>query len=381
MTISGPLSGVVVVEFQALGPAPFCGMVLADLGARVIRIERGQRLSSGSATLGVDFLSRGRDSIILDLKSPDGVKIALELIGSADVLIEGYRPGVMERLGLGPDVATECNPRLVYGRVTGFGQEGPIASAAGHDINYLALAGCLAHIGLPEGPPLPPLNLVGDFGGGGMLLAVGVLAALLEARASGIGQVIDAAMVDGAALLMTSLCAPGTLSARGTNVPDGGSHFYGAYECADKQYISIASAEPQFYAILRDLLGLTDPKWDAQMDRDQWPALKAELAEIFRSKTRAEWCELLEGSDACFAAVLSLSEAPLHPHNKARRTFLDIDGFTQPAPAPRFSRTSCSEPSLPAAPGSSTTSILGDLGYTQQQVAALLDRRIAQASA
>jgi alpha-methylacyl-CoA racemase len=334
---SGPLRGIRVVEFAGIGPGPFACMMLADMGAEVVRLERpGMGKSSKSAT------GRGRKVVELDLKDRAQLAQVLALLSNADILIEGFRPGVMERLGLGPDVVLERNPRLVYGRMTGWGQSGPLAFAAGHDINYISIAGVLAAIGGKD-KPVPPLNLVGDFGGGALYLVVGVLAALLEARRSGKGQVVDAAMCDGAASLMTmffDLVSTGRWSEqREGNMLDGGSHFYGVYECKDGGFISIGSIEPQFYALLRKQAKLTDADYDAQMDKKSWPALKEKLAKIFKTKTRDEWCAIMEGTDVCFAPVLSMSEAVKHPHMVAREVFVERDGVVQPTPAPRFSHT------------------------------------------
>ena len=339
----GPLAGIKVVEFTGIGPGPMCAMLLADLGATVLRIDRLEPSDLGlQRELRYDLLLRGRRALALDLKSPDGRALALRLVEHADALIEGFRPGVTERLGLGPVDCLARNPRLVYGRVTGWGQDGPLAHAAGHDINYIALTGALAAIG-PAERPVPPLNLVGDFGGGALYLVVGVLAALLEAQKSGKGQVVDAAMCDGAASLLAmffDMTAMGRWNeGRERNFLDGGAHFYGVYECACGHFISIGSIEPQFYALLREHAGLSDPSFDAQMDRKAWPALKAKLAEIFKGKTRDEWCKVMEGTDICFAPVLTMAEAPKHPHMVAREVFVERHGVTQPAPAPRFSRT------------------------------------------
>jgi alpha-methylacyl-CoA racemase len=335
----GPLKGVKILEFAGIGPAPFGAMMLADMGADVLRIERKE----GRSFLDFGTLGRGRRRIALDLKDPDSVATVLTLVEKADGLIEGFRPGVMERLGLGPEICLERNPRLVYGRMTGWGQYGPLALAAGHDINYIALSGVLHTIGAAGGPPIPPLNLVGDFGGGGMMLAFGLVCGLLEARASGHGQVVDAAMSDGSALLMAAiydLKGRGRWrDERGANFVDGGAHFYGTYECSDGKWVAIGSIEPQFYALLLERCGISDPAFEAQWDQEQWPNLKTRLEEIFKTKTRVEWCALLEGTDVCFAPVLDLDEAPEHPHNQARRTFVEIDGIVQPTPAPRFSRT------------------------------------------
>jgi alpha-methylacyl-CoA racemase len=346
----GPLNGVKVIEVAGIGPGPFTAMMLADMGADVVRIDRAGNVSGGDPALPPsDVLSRGRRSIGLDLKSPDGVGVLLELVEQADVLIEGFRPGVAERLGFGPDVCLERNPRLVYGRMTGWGQDGPYAQAAGHDINYIALAGVLAHLGRAGEKPTPPINLVGDFGGGGMLQAFGVVCALLEATRSGAGQVVDTAMVDGAATLMTmmwSFTAMGIWSEeRGVNLLDTGAHFYDTYETADAKFVSIGSIEPQFYAQLLELTGLeahVEAKGRSlpyQMDRTKWDELKDDLAEVFATKTRDEWCELMEGTDVCFAPVLTMAEAADHPHNVHRGTFVEVAGHTQPAPSPRFSRT------------------------------------------
>ena len=333
--MAGPLTGIRIIEFAGIGPGPFCGMMLADHGAEVVRITRpGVPFGPMEAA---DTLARSRRVIAIDMKQPDGVALARDLCRSADGLIEGYRPGVMERLGLGPDVLLADNPRLVYGRVTGWGQEGPLARAAGHDINYIALSGVLHTIGERGGKPVPPVNYLGDFGGGGMLLAFGMVSALLGVRSGGVGQVVDAAMVDGAALLsgmVWQLAGAGAWSdAPGTNMLDGGAHFYGTYTCADGRYIAIGSIELQFYALLRGVLGLAeDTAFDAQMDSAGWPALTAKLADIFATKSRDEWCVLMEGTDICFAPVLAVAEAPAHSHNRARETFIQVGGKTQPAP-------------------------------------------------
>ena len=334
---SGPLAGFRIIEFAGIGPGPFACMMLADMGAEMVTLERiGAKKNLKSAA------ARGRKVVEIDLKDKAAIAQALELLDHADALIEGFRPGVMERLGLGPDVVHARNPRLVYGRMTGWGQQGPLAHAAGHDINYISVTGALAAIG-PCERPVPPLNLVGDFGGGALYVVVGVLAALLEARTSGKGQVVDAAMCDGAASLMSmffDFTAIGRWTeGRESNFIDGGAHFYGVYQCACGNFISIGSIEPQFYDLLRQLLGLSEQAFDAQMDRAAWPALRQKLTEIFRSRTREEWCKILEGTDVCFAPVLTMAEAPLHPHMAARKTFVNRHGVTQPAPAPRFSRT------------------------------------------
>uniref|UniRef100_E6VEY4 L-carnitine dehydratase/bile acid-inducible protein F n=2 Tax=Rhodopseudomonas TaxID=1073 RepID=E6VEY4_RHOPX len=333
--VSGPLSGTRIVEFAGIGPGPFGSMLLADMGAEVITLVRAGQKPQGAA-------ARGRTVVTVDLKDKASVAEVLNLLDGADALIEGYRPGVMERLGLGPDVVMARNPKLVYARMTGWGQTGPLAQAAGHDINYISITGALAAIG-PADKPVPPLNLVGDFGGGSLYLVVGILAALLEASKSGKGQVVDAAMCDGAASLITmffDMTAAGRWKeGRESNMLDGGAHFYGTYACADGQFISIGSIEPQFYALLRQIAGLTDADYDAQMDARQWPALKQKLAAVFKTKSRDEWCKLMEGTDVCFAPVLTMSEATKHPHMVAREVFINHEGHTQPAPAPRFSRT------------------------------------------
>jgi alpha-methylacyl-CoA racemase len=334
---SGPLTGVRIVEFAGIGPGPFACMMLADMGAEVVTLDRvgaGKNMKS--------VAGRGRKVVELDLKDKTAVVQVLELLANADALIEGFRPGVMERLGLGPDVVQARNPRLVYGRMTGWGQEGPLAQAAGHDINYISVTGALAAIGTRE-KPVPPLNLVGDFGGGALYLVVGVLAALVEASKSGKGQVVDAAMCDGAASLMSmffDMTAAGRWTEeRESNLLDGGAHFYGVYECACGNFISIGSIEPQFYALLRQHAGLSDADFDQQMERKAWPELRQKLADVFKTKTREEWCKIMEGTDVCFAPVLTMSEAPNHPHMAARNIFVSRHGITQPAPAPRFSRT------------------------------------------
>lgn len=337
----GPLSGVRIVEFAGIGPGPFCAMLLSDMGADVVRIDRA---GTGRGGQRFDVTSRGRRSAAVDLKDPAEVERVLQLIGKADALIEGFRPGVMERLGLGPEPALARNPKLVYGRMTGWGQTGPLAQAAGHDINYIAISGALAAMGRADSPPAPPLNLVGDFGGGALYLAMGICAALFEAQRSGKGQVIDCAMSDGAASLMAmfyGMRAAGIWGdQRDGNLLDGGAHFYDSYACADGKFIAIGSIEPQFYALLLQKAGLTDdPAFAAQMDRTAWPDLSAKLTALFKTKPRAEWCALMEGTDVCFGPVLDMGEAPAHPHNQARQTFTEVAGVVQPNVAPRFSRT------------------------------------------
>jgi alpha-methylacyl-CoA racemase len=378
--MSGPLSNIRVIEVAGIGPGPFAAMILADLGADVLRIDRAQSVRGGDpAEPPFDVLNRGRRSVGVDLKHPDGVAALLRLVEKADVLLEGFRPGVMERLGLGPDVCLARNPRLVYGRMTGWGQEGPLAHAAGHDINYIALAGALAHIGRKGERPVPPLNLVGDFGGGGMLLALGVAAALVERAGSGRGQVVDAAMVDGAALLMAMMYGfygAGLWSdARGENLLDTGAHFYDTFETADGRHVAIGSIEPQFYAELLRLTGLAGEELPRQMDRAQWPPLRERLASVFRTRTRDEWCAIMEGSDVCFAPVLTMGEAPAHPHNVARRTFVEVAGRTQPAPAPRFGRTPGAIRRPPPHAGQHTDEALADWGFAPGEIRALREAK------
>jgi alpha-methylacyl-CoA racemase len=377
----GPLDGIKILEFAGLGPAPFTAMMLADMGAEVLRIDRPWEVRSSSPVEpSKDVLNRGRMSVGIDLKNPNGVEAVFELLKTADALIEGYRPGVMERLGLGPDICQEKNPRLVYGRMTGWGQDGPLAHAAGHDINYIALAGVLNAIGRKGEAPVPPLNLVGDFGGGGMLLAFGILCALLEREKSGRGQVIDAAMVDGAAILMTMFYGFRAMGIwedeRGTNLLDGGAPFYDVYECKDGKFISLGALEPQFYAKLFELLGISREDLPDQMDRSQWPGIKEMVAQTVRTKTRKEWQDLLEGSDACFAPVLNMDEVAEHPHNVERKTFIEIDGVRQPAPAPRFSRTIAEVSRPPAHPGQNTDEALRKWGFSEEKIQSL---RIAEA--
>ncbi len=371
----GPLSGIRILEFAGIGPGPFCAMMLADMGAEVLRIDRAGAVTGATDEPHWDIMQRGRRSVALDLKNPEAVATALRMIERADALIEGFRPGVMERLGLSPDVCLARNPRLVYGRMTGWGQEGPIAHAAGHDINYIALAGTLAPIGRRGQRPTPPLNLVGDFGGGGMLLAFGIACALTERATSGKGQVVDAAMVDGAAILMTmihSMRQAGLWKEeRAANLIDTGAHFYDTFETADGKYVSIGSIEPQFYAELIEKIGLAGEDLPRQSDRAQWPAMKERIEKIFKTKTRAQWCEIMEGSDVCFAPVLEMSEAPHHPHNKARQTFVEFAGKTHPAPAPRFSRTPPQIGSAPAHAGEHTDAALADWGFAAPEIAKL----------
>jgi alpha-methylacyl-CoA racemase len=378
--VSGPLTGIRVIEIAGIGPGPFAAMMLADMGAEVVRVERaGAVRGAAPDTPHPDLLRRNRRNIAVDLKHPDGVAVLLDLVERADVLIEGFRPGVMERLGVGPAVCLERNPKLVFGRMTGWGQTGPYASAAGHDLNYIALAGALAHFGRAGQPPTPPMNMVGDFGGGGMLLAFGVVCALLDAQRNGAGQVVDAAMVDGTAVLMTMFWAFQHMglhdpNRRGVNMLDTGAHFYDVYECADGEYVSIGSIEPQFYAELLRLTGLEgDEQFARQMDQSQWPALKERLAALMRTKTRDEWCAVMEHTDVCFAPVLRMDEAARHPHNVERGTFVDAFGAMQPAPAPRFSRSVPSIDRPPAHDGQHTREVLADWGVDPARVDALLD--------
>ena len=376
--MAGPLAGLRILEIAGIGPGPFAAMMLADMGAEVVRVDRAQSVREGASGANWDVMLRGRRSLALDLKQPDGVETLLTLVERADALIEGFRPGVMERLGLGPEACRARNPRLVFGRMTGWGQEGPYANAAGHDINYIALAGALAHFGRAGGPPTPPLNMVGDFGGGGMLLAFGVVCALFEAQRSGNGQVVDAAMVDGSAVLMSMFWAFKQIgmfdeNARGTNLLDTGAHFYDVFECADGEWVSIGSIEPQFYALLLEKTGLSgDAELAGQMDRAKWPTLKEKLAAVFRTRTRSQWNEVMEGTDVCYAPVLRMSEAARHPHNIARGTFIEIDGVTQPAPAPRYSRTPTVAPNPPAHAGQHTRAVLADWGVDPRRIDALV---------
>ncbi len=375
--MSGPLHGLRVVELAGLGPAPFAGMVLADAGADVLRIDRpGSGRAPVGGPAGSDVLGRGKRSVAVDLKRAEGVEVVLRLAGGADVLIEGFRPGVVERLGIGPAPCLAANPRLVYGRMTGWGQTGPLAPRAGHDIDYIALAGALAPIGPAEGPPVPPLNLVGDFGGGGMLLAFGVVAALLEAARSGRGQVVDAAMVDGTALLLAMLAgmrAAGTWSdRRGANLLDGGAPFYRTYETADGRAVAVGALEPQFYGALLEGLGLADEELPAQHDRAGWPELERRFAAAFRERARDDWARHFAERDACVAPVLEIGEAAEHPHLAERGTYVELAGVLQPAPAPRFSETPAEMPGPPPVVGGDTRVALEDWGFAPTEVDALL---------
>ncbi|MBB3047194.1 alpha-methylacyl-CoA racemase [Litorivivens lipolytica] len=367
----GPLTGMRIIEIEGLGPAPFCGMMFADMGAEVISISR----KSGSTARPAEISERGKRSIALNLKSPQGVEALLKLCETADALIEGFRPGVAERLGIGPDDCWARNPKLVYGRMTGWGQTGPLAHVAGHDMNYISLSGALHAIGRAGEKPVPPLNLVGDFGGGGMFLAFGVMSAIWEAGRSGKGQVVDVSMVEGSAALMHMMYSFKAMGVweneREQNMLDGAAHFYDTYETSDGKYVSIGSIEPQFYALLIELAGLDKDEFAPQMDKAQWPKLKEKLAAVIKTKTRDEWCEIMEGTDVCFAPVLSMTEAPTHPHNVARQSFVEIDGVMQHAPAPRFSRTAPATPTSAKAAGSETEAVLKEAGYSEAELAAL----------
>ncbi|MEM8745566.1 MAG: CaiB/BaiF CoA-transferase family protein [Actinomycetota bacterium] len=378
--MTGPLKGHRIIEIAGIGPGPFAAMLLADLGAEVIRVERAGAVKGPAPDHPhADVSLRGRRNVAIDLKNPDGAAALLDLVESADALIEGFRPGVMERLGVGPDECLARNPKLVFGRMTGWGQSGPYSQAAGHDINYISLAGALAHFGRAGEAPVPPLNMVGDFGGGGMFLALGVVAALLETSKSGEGQVVDTAMVDGSAVLMTMFWMMRSVGMfdenhRGTNLLDTGAHFYDVYECSDGQYISVGSIEPQFYAELLRLTGLEgDEEFAAQMDRTRWTALKERLASVFASKTRDEWCEIMEHTDVCFAPVLTMAEAAEHPHNVEREMIVELGGVQQPAPAPRFSRTAPEVTQLPAWPGQHTRDVFAEWGVAADRIDALVD--------
>ena len=376
--MSGPLTGFRIVEITGSGPGPFAGMILADLGAEVIRVDRAGAVRGGDpAAPPADVLGRNRRSIGVDLKNPDGVEAVLRLVAQADALIEGFRPGVCERLGIGPAECHARNPKLVYGRVTGWGQDGPLAERAGHDINYIALSGTLGMIGRKDQPPLPPINLLGDFGGGGMLLAVGVLAALLDAQRTGEGQVVDAAMVDGAALLASMMYGFKAMGlwdgGRGANMLDTGAHFYDVYETADSKFVSVGAIEPHFYGELLDGLGLDAESMPDQHDANRWDESRAIFAARIAEKTRAEWEERFEGSDACFAPVLEPSEAPSHQHNVARQAFVEIAGVVQPAPAPHFDRTPTSLPTPPAHAGQHTDEVLSSWGFSAAEISELRD--------
>ncbi|MEE3237750.1 MAG: CaiB/BaiF CoA-transferase family protein [Pseudomonadota bacterium] len=368
----GPLTGIKVIEMAAIGPVPFCAMMLSDMGAEVIRIDRLSQKGSGSSA---NVLYRGRKSVAFDLKNSIALDSTLRLSDQADVILEGFRPGVMERLGLGPEVCLERNPKLIYGRMTGWGQSGPLSHAAGHDINYISIAGALGSMGYADRPPAPPLNLIGDFGGGAMYLLAGILAAIVERNSSGKGQVVDAAMTDGTASLLSpfyGLMAMGMWSTeRYSNRLDGGAFYYGSYECSDGKYISLGSLEPQFYALLLEKCGITDETFKEQSDQKAWPIKREKMEALFKTKTQQEWCGILEGTDVCFAPVLNLKEAPDHPHNKTRQTFVKVQGVTQPAPAPRFSRTQGKIQSPAALTGENTEEVLSDWGFSDSEISNL----------
>lgn len=375
----GPLKGMRVVEIGSIGPGPFCAMLLADMGADVIRIDRkGTGHNFGKEKFNI--MNRGRRSVTVDLKQKQGVETVLRLVEQADAMVEGFRPGVTERLGIGPVVCLKRNPKLIYGRMTGWGQTGPLADAAGHDINYIALSGALHSIGGKGQKPVPPLNLVGDFGGGGMLLAFGIMCAMYEAAQSGKGQVIDASMVEGSALMMTMFyglyAAGGWSDQRGTNLLDSGAHFYDTYETSDGKWIAIGPIEPQFYRLLLEKMEVIDTVFDEQMNRERWPELKEMLAPLFKTKTRDEWCEILEGTDVCFAPVLSMSEAPKHPHSVERNSFVEVDGVIQPAPAPRFGRTKPKIEGPPPEPGQHNKTALIDWDFTQEEIDDLIEKGV-----
>ena len=368
----GPLTGIRVVEMAGIGPGPFTAMMLSDLGAEVIRVDRLSHKGIGHRA---NVLNRGRKSIAVDLKNPRGVETTLRLIEQADVVLEGFRPGVMERLGLGPEKCLSVNPRLIFGRMTGWGQTGPLSQAAGHDINYISIAGALGAMGYADRPPAPPLNLVGDFGGGAMYLLTGILAALVERATSEQGQIIDAAMSDGTASLLSPFFGLMAMNMwttdRFSNRLDGGAFYYGSYECSDGRYISIGSLEPQFYALLLEKAEITDPEFQEQLDEAAWPAKREKLTQLFKTKTRQQWCDIMEGTDVCFAPVLDLKEAPNHPHNIDRKTFVELDGVVQPAPAPRFSRTQGEIQGPAAMAGEHTGEVLSAWNFSDQEIGEL----------
>ena len=376
----GPLKDIKVIEMAGIGPAPFCGMILADMGAEVISVERITAAGRGS---GADIASRGKKSIAVDIRKPEGQEIIKKLIDSADVLIEGFRPGVMEKNNLGPDALLNINPKLIYGRMTGWGQTGPLANAAGHDINYIALSGVLGAIGKKESPPPPPLNLIGDFGGGGMLLALGVCAALNTVNKEGKGQVIDAAMTEGSALLMSMMYGMFSsgiwTDSRDSNLLDGAAHFYGCYECKDGKFVSIGSIEPQFYALLREKMNIDEDIFDNQMDKTSWSALRENLEIRFKEKTRDEWCEIMEGTDICFAPVLSMNEAIKHDHNIERNSFFNMDNVIQPSPAPKFSYSKSEVSHPPVKVGTHTKEIMSSLGLDEEVIDYVSKEIIAEA--
>jgi len=376
----GPLKDIKIIEMAGIGPAPFCGMILADMGAEVISVDRITSTGRGSSA---DIASRGKKSIAIDIRKEEGQEIIKKLISNADVLIEGFRPGVMEKNNLGPDDLLKINPKLIFGRMTGWGQSGPLANAAGHDINYIALSGVLGAIGKKDSPPPPPLNLIGDFGGGGMLLALGICAALNTVNKEGKGQVIDAAMTEGSALLMSMMY--GMLNSgiwtddRDSNLLDGAAHFYGCYECKDGKYISIGSIEPQFYSLLKEKMKIDEQIFDNQMDKESWPTLRKNLETRFMDKTRDEWCEIMEGTDICFAPVLSMKEAINHKHNLERQSFFTLENVAQPSPAPKFSYTNSEVKNPPVKVGTHTKEVIGSLGLINQIDELISKKIIAQA--
>jgi alpha-methylacyl-CoA racemase len=376
----GPLAGIKIIEIAGIGPGPFCGMMLSDMGAEVVRVNRVTAKPSRILEEEKDILARGRRVLTVDLRRPEGVEVVLRLCREADAIFEGFRPGVAENIGIGPEACLARNPKIVYGRMTGWGQEGPLAKAAGHDINYISLSGALHAIGRKGERPVPPLNLVGDFGGGGMFLAFGLVCGLLEAQKSGKGQVVDAAMVDGSAALMAmffSMMQVGLFKTeRGTNLLDTGAHFYDVYETKDGKHVSIGAIEPQFYAELVQKAGLDPQIFGEQLNIFKWPEYKEKLVEIFRTKTRDEWCAVMEGSDVCFAPVLSIAEAPRHPHNQARGTFVTVNEVLQPAPAPRFSRTPAGLRPYEEKERKDPAVILADYGFAEEEIGNLLDQGV-----
>lgn len=380
----GPLKGIKVVEIASIGPGPYCAMMLADMGADVIRVDRKNQAGRPGTTVGAnprhEVLNRGRRSVAVDLKNPDAVETVLKMCEGADVILEGFRPGVMERLGLGPEIVQARNEKIIYGRMTGWGQDGPYANVAGHDINFIALSGVLHALGREGDKPLPPMNLVGDFGGGGMLLAFGIVSALFEAQRSGRGQVVDAAIVDGAALLMAPIYGLEKMGRwdgdnRGVNLLDSGAHFYEVYETSDGKYISTGSIEPQFYALLLEKSGVNAEDFADQQNKDNWRDHKATLEAVFKTKTRDEWCDIMEYTDICFAPVLSMNEAHAHPHNAERGTFIEVEGVRQPRPAPRFSRTEPEVARPSPIPGEHNDEVLQEWGFTEAEIAALRDAK------
>ncbi|MBT8140404.1 MAG: CoA transferase [Gammaproteobacteria bacterium] len=369
----GPLSGIKIIEIKGIGPGPYAGMLLADMGAEVIVVERSSQPGGIGLPTSNDPNSRGKRSIVLNLKTPEGVQALLKLVEQSDAIFEGYRPGVAERLGFGPDVCLARNPKIVFGRMTGWGQSGPLSKSAGHDINYISLTGSLAAMGTAD-KPMIPLNLVGDYAGGSLFLVMGMLASIIEAQRTGKGQVVDAAITDGSASLMSMFYGMTSLGAwqpkRASNMLDGAAHFYDTYTTSDNKHISVGAIEPQFYAELRRLAGLDEEAFDAQHDAAQWPALKEKMAAVIAQKTRDEWAAIFEGSDACVAPILDYTEAPSHPHNIARETYIELGGVMQPGTAPKFSGSTNNRPAPPVAEGSSTKAVLAELGYSNDEIAA-----------